>query len=120
MAKQTVVGTLLLLLAGGLLLSAGCAKKITLTPAGEKVEFIENADVIKDKLADKEKCKLVVMLKMSAKLGPTMGDKKKKEAAKRLIMARNAAARDGANVVVLSGELEGDTQAYDAYKCKVE
>ncbi len=120
MAKKTMVGTLLMLLAGGLLLSAGCAKKLTLTPGGEKVEFVENTDVIKDKLADKEKCKLVMTYKMSAKIGPTMGDKKKKEAAKRLVMARNAAARDGANVVVLSGDLMGDTQAYDAYKCKVE
>lgn len=119
MAKKTVQGLWLGLIAASVLILAGCPKEVVLTPEGKKVEFMENQEVIKDKLADKEQCKLVVSLKITGQGSMNLvGEKKLKEENDRLVRARNAAAREGANVIVKVGELEGRTQSFDAFNCK--
>lgn len=115
--KATQLAFLMLFAATALVLT-GCVKKVTLSEEGQKVEFVENADVIKDKLTNPDKCKLVITLNITAQ-GSTglMAAKAKEEAADRLIRARNAAAREGANVLIAVGELKERTQTYEAYKC---
>ncbi len=121
MTRKTIQWLLLGLLSGAVLGLASCAKKIELTPMGSKVEFVENTEVINDKLADREQCKLVEKRKINVQTGPKlMGDKEKEAKEARIIRARNAAAIAGANIVVRDGELVGATQAFKAYKCKVQ
>jgi hypothetical protein len=61
----------------------------------------------------------VVSLKITAQGSPgLMAAKAKEEAKDRLIRARNAAAREGANVLIAVGEVVERAQAFEAYKCK--
>ena len=103
------------------LVLAGCPKKIELSEEGKKVEFIENVEVIKDKLENPEQCQLVASLRITA-MGSTSSVKKKSrltdEAKDRMIRARNAAARNEGNVLITDGEVQGRSRKFKAYKCK--
>ena len=119
MTAKTTQVALIVLIAVAALLLAGCAKEVKLTPGGEKVEFVENPEFIKDKLNDPEQCKHVVTMKITAQGSPElMGDKEKKEATDRLIRARNSAAESGTNVLIAVSEVEDRAQSFKAYKCK--
>ncbi len=86
----------LMVLAG--LVLAGRPKKTELSEEGRKVEFIENVEVIKDKLENPEQCKLVASLRITA-MGSTSSvttkSRLKDEAKDRMIRARNAAISSG-------------------------
>ncbi len=119
MTGKTTQVALIVLFAATALLLAGCVKEVKLTPEGEKVEFVENPEFIRDKLKDPEQCKLVVTLKITAQGSPELlGDKREKEAKDRLIRARNMAAKEGTNVLIAVSEVEDRTQSFEAYKCK--
>ena len=119
MTGKTTPVVLMVLFAGAALLLAGCVKEVKLTAGGEKVEFVENPEGIRDKLKDSEQCKLVVTLKVTAQGSPEiLGDKMEKEAKDRLIRARNLAAKEGTNVLIAVSEVEDRTQSFEAYKCK--
>ncbi|MCZ6647185.1 MAG: hypothetical protein O7B79_13220 [SAR324 cluster bacterium] len=110
---------ILLALAG--LILAGCPTQAELSAEGKKVEFIENPEVIKDKLEDAEKCKLVATLRITGQGSTSSVTKKSRmedEQKDRLVRARNSAARNGANVLIADGELQGRSQSFKAYQCK--
>ena len=119
MTGKTTPVALIVLFAATALLLAGCVKEVKLTAGGEKVEFVEDPEGIRDKLKDSEQCKLVVTLKVTAQGSPEiMGDKLAKEAKDRLIRARNMAAKEGTNVLIAVSEVEDRTRSFEAYKCK--
>ena len=119
MTGKTTPVVLMVLFAAAALLLAGCVKDVKLTAGGEKVDFVKNAEGIRDKLKDSEQCKLVVTLKVTAQGSPEiMGDKLAKEAKDRLIRARNMAAKEGTNVLIAVSEVEDRTRSFEAYKCK--
>ncbi len=104
---------------GLLVFLAACVKTVDLTPGGKEVLFMAKPSVVKEQLDDPERCKLVTTLRITAQgsTALTKANKQKDEARDRLVRARNAAARNGANLLIETGALEERTQSYKAYKC---
>ena len=93
------------------LVLAGCAKEITLDKGGEAVQLMDKLD---DPSACKETSTHTVTAQSSWQL---QGSSEEREEKDRLVTARNAAAKKGANVIVPQGALEGKSRVYKAFKC---
>ena len=101
------------------LLLAACAKAPKLTEGGKQVQYLENSDVIKDKLNDPAKCRFIAYVEVEAKVAIGLHESSaKSEQKRRLVRARNIAAKNDANVLVADGEVTGKSQKFRAYKCK--
>ncbi len=102
------------ILAAGLLAIAvfvGCAKELQLTAMGESVQLM-------DTVPAGVNCKETSTHTVSAQASKQMsGSSAEREERDRIVTARNAAAKMGANVIVPQGELDGKSRQYKAYKC---
>ena len=107
------------LLVGLLILLAACAKKVELTVGGKEVLFMAKPASIQSQLDDPERCKAVATLRITAQgsTALTKANKAKEENQDRLVRARNAAARNGGNLLIAEGALEARTQSYKVFKC---
>lgn len=100
-------------------LFAACTKVPQLTEGGKQVQFIENVEVVQDKLDDPEKCKLVALVEVESKVAiGTTESSKKSEQKRRLVRARNIAAKNGGNLIIADGDVVDYTQKFKAYQCK--
>lgn len=96
-----------------------CAKAPKLTKGGEQVEYVENADFIKDKLNDPAQCRFIAYVEVEANVAIGLTESRaKSEQKRRLVRARNIAADNKANVIVADGEVTGNSQKFRAYQCK--
>ncbi len=98
---------------------AACTKSPQLTEGGKQVQFVENVDVVQDKLDDPEKCKLVAHLEVKSKIAIGMMESSKiSEHKQRLIRVRNITAKNGGNLMIADGDVVDNTQKFKAYNCK--
>lgn len=97
---------------------AACAKPPKLTEGGNQVQYVENLEIIRDKLEDPAKCRFIAYLEVEADVAVGLTESRmKNEQRRRLVRARNLAAENDANVIVSDGELSGKSQKFKAYKC---
>ena len=95
-----------------LVLAAGCAKDLKLTPGGEKVQ-------VQEQLIDPQNCELLTTMRVSAQSSVRAFGSSQEHAQRDIVItARNLAADKGANVVVPKGEPEDGKQTFEAYRCK--
>jgi hypothetical protein len=89
---------------------AGC-QWVPLTPEGKAVRILSEADVAS--------CQLVATVtgKTTVTVGP-LARNEAKVANEVEALARNEAAKSGANAIVPKGPLEWDERTYAAYRCE--